>query len=382
MKKYLIIFKTLLVMLLMVGAFLLGSAYAGSQSWLCKNFVWQDQSRETFNQVVEVVSTQFMGEVDWNEFFYGAIKGMVDSLGDPYSEYYTPAEADIFWDDINGEFDGIGVEVKVSEGMAQVVTVLENSPAEKAGILPGDAILAIDDIDAEGKTVWQIATLIKGDSGTKVKLLLLRDETELLEIEVERSHIEAGSIFVQEMDQALWVRMIRFDENTADDLDQVLSAHNQNDVTGVVLDLRGNPGGYFDSAIEISDMFLDSGLIVKERANDGAEEIFTAVAGEEFEKLNLVVLIDEGSASAAEILAGALKDNNRAKVIGQPSYGKGSVQVVETYDDGSILKLTIAEWLTPAGVNLRKEGLQPDILVEQTGSEDIQYKKAVEILRD
>jgi len=382
MKKYLIIFKALLVMMLMVGAFLLGSAYAGSQSWLCKNFVWQDQSRETFNQVVELVSTQYMGEIDWDEFFYGAIKGMVLSLDDPYSEYFTPTEADIFWDDINGEFEGIGVEVKVSDGMAEIVTVLVDSPAESAGLQVGDIILAIDDVDADGKTVWQIATMIKGESGSVVNLIILRNESDLLEIAVERAHIQAGSIFTQDLEGALWVRVIRFDEDTSDELEQALLKYNPDEQIGVVLDLRGNPGGYFDSAITISDMFLDSGLIVKERTNDGTEEVFAAKAGDDFEDVRLVVLIDEGSASASEILAGALKDNNRAKVVGQPSYGKGSVQVVETYDDGSILKLTIAEWLTPAGVNLRKEGIQPDILVEITGTEDIQYKKAVEVLRE
>jgi len=382
MKKYFTILQVLLVLLLLVGAFFLGSAYAGSQSWLCRNYVWQDQSRETFNQVVELVSTDFMGEIDWNEFFYGAIKGMVASLGDPYSEYLTPKEADIFWDDINGEFDGIGVEVKVSDGMAQIVTILNDSPAQKAGLEVNDIILAVDDEDTEGKTVWQVATMIKGAADTEVKLLILRGDAELLEISVKRAHIAADSIFIQELDGALWVRIVRFDENTSQNLDNELANYDLNKYSGVVLDLRGNPGGYFDTAINVADMWLANGLIATERTNDGQEESFSAVPGDRYEQTKMIVLIDEGSASAAEILAGALKDNGRSQLVGQPSYGKGSVQVVETYDDGSILKLTIAEWLTPSGVNLRKQGLEPDILVEQTGSEDIQYKKAVEALEN
>ncbi len=203
---------------------------------------------------------------------------------------------------------------------------------------------------------------------------------ELIDIDINRDKLHADSVYVSQDESVLWAKVTRFDENTDLELKDKLFDYDLTNVDGVVLDLRGNPGGYFDACVDMADLFLKDGLIVVETNNDDLSQEFKAEMGDEFENIEVVVLIDGGSASASEIVAGALKDNGRSQVVGEESYGKGSVQVIEELTDGSLLKLTIAEWLTPNGVNLRLNGIVPDIEIVNEGETDEQYEKAKELL--
>jgi carboxyl-terminal processing protease len=264
----------------------------------------------------------------------------------------------------------------------QLASILPNSPAEKAGLKVGDIVLAVDDHDVSDLSLWQVATMIKGQSGSKVKLTIVRGDS-LQNIEVTRDKITADSVTMEQQGDILLVRLSRFDENSDQEFQDQLKKFDLGSVKGMILDLRGNPGGYFDSAVTLADEFLSDGLIVQERSKDKQVKEFRAKAGQQLENMPVAVLINHGSASASEILAGAIQGNKRGKLIGEPSYGKGSMQEVETLSDGSLLKLTVAEWLTPDGTNLRLQGLQPDFVVELAAEgEDSQLAKAQEILHN
>jgi len=244
----------------------------------------------------------------------------------------------------------------------------------------GDVILAVNDNDVIDKSLGEIANLIKGEDGSQVTLMILRDD-KVLDIKTERRKIVADSVYVTEDNDVANVRITRFDENTDQEFIDKMKNIDVAQKKGVIIDVRGNPGGYFDSAVRLADKFLADGIIVTESNDKQINEQYKAKAGDEYESVKLVVLIDRASASAAEILAGAVKDNHRGQVVGEESYGKGSVQVVEKLSDGSALKLTIAEWLTPSGVNLRKQGIKPDVAVEYADNQDdVQYNKAKELL--
>jgi len=230
-----------------------------------------------------------------------------------------------------------------------------------------------------GKALGEIASMIQGPSGSNVKITVLRVD-ELIDIDISRDKLHADSVYVSEDENVLWAKITRFDENTDKELKKKLLEYDLSKFDGVILDLRGNPGGYFEACVEMTDLFLKEGLIVIETNNNELNQEFNASSGDVFEQTNIVVLIDGGSASASEIVAGALKDNDRSRIVGEESYGKGSVQVVEELKDGSILKLTIAEWLTPDGINLRLNGIVPDVEILNEGDEDNQYNKAKELL--
>jgi carboxyl-terminal processing protease len=377
------IFQYVFMILMLIGAFFLGSAYAGSQQYLFDlssslNF-WQGDNK-VLVEVYDMVKGEFLGEIDNRKLYYGMVRGMVKSLDDPYSEFFDPEEAQVFWDDLGGEFEGIGVEIVLEEGKAKILTVLSDSPAEKSGLKVNDVILAVDKNDVIDKSLGEIASMIKGPAGSTVELMVLRGDT-LENIIVERQKLVADSVYSVIDGDIVNIRITRFDEDTAEEFDNKVKAIDLNGKKGMIIDLRGNPGGYFDSAVKLVDEFLADGLIVTESNDQQMNEEYQAKPGEKLENIKIVVLIDQASASAAEIFAGAIKDNGRGKIVGMESYGKGSVQVVERLSDGSALKLTIAEWLTPAGINLRKEGIKPDLEVQLDESEvDIQYNKAKELL--
>ncbi len=380
------IIKILFVIVLMLSSFFLGSAVSISKSFvenshqsIFKQFV---ANKDIINEIQSLVETDFIGEVDTKQMFDQAVKGMVYGLNDPYTEYYNAVEAKAFWDDLNGNFEGIGVEISNSDGRALVVSVLDNSPAKKSGLLKGDVVLLVDEIDVEGMTIGEIATKIKGAAGTVVKLKVLRNE-ELLDFSIERAEVVAESVVIDIQDDVLILRFLRFDEDTDLELQNKIQGYDLSKIRGIIVDVRGNPGGYFDSAIKVSDLFLKEGLIVSERHKDQSKEDWKAKEGDVFENQKIVVLIDEYSASASEILAGAISDNDRGELVGKKTYGKGSVQTVEELSDGSILKITSGEWLTPKGLNLRKDGILPDVEVDlQDLKDDLQLKRGMELLLD
>jgi len=381
--KFLRYIKYFFVMLLIVAAFFLGCACTGSQNYVrdlsSTLSFWQGEG-DILKDVNNKIKTEYLGEVDNQKLYYGMARGLVKSLDDPYSEFFDPEEAKVFWDDLGGEFEGIGVEIVLESGKVKILTVLDNSPAKEAGLQVGDVILAVNDNDVIDKSLGEIANLIKGEDGSQVTLMILRDD-EVLDIKTERRKIVADSVYVTEDNDVVNVRITRFDENTDQEFISKMKDIDVAQKKGVIIDVRGNPGGYFDSAVRLADKFLADGIIVTESNDKQINEQYKAKAGDEYESVKLVVLIDRASASAAEILAGAIKDNHRGQVVGEESYGKGSVQVVEKLSDGSALKLTIAEWLTPSGVNLRKQGIKPDVAVEYADNQDdVQYNNAKELL--
>lgn len=338
------------------------------------------ENKSKINEIESLLEEDFIGNIDTKQMFDQAIRGMVAGLDDPYTEYYNSAEAQVFWGDLNGNFEGIGIEITYSQGRALVVSVLENSPAKTVGLNKGDIILMVDDTDVEGMTISEIASRIKGEAGTKVKLKILR-ELEVKEFEIQRAEVVAESVMTDWQDDILQIRLLRFDEDTDSELLNKIKEYDLSKIRGIVVDVRGNPGGYFDSAIDVADLFLKEGLIVSERHKSEAKQDWRAKNGDILEDYPVVVLIDEFSASASEILAGAISDNGRGKLVGKKTYGKGSVQTVEELSDGSILKVTSGEWLTPKGLNLRQNGIAPDFEVDLVDNgDDLQLKKARDII--
>ncbi|MEK7680819.1 MAG: S41 family peptidase [Patescibacteria group bacterium] len=344
-----------------------------------------------FNQFWEVwdmVKTKYVkqptNEVD---MFYGAIQGMVASLNDPYSMYFTPKAADEFAKDLEGELEGIGAEIGIKEGQLLVISPLPDSPAEKSGLRPGDKILFIDKVSTYDMDVSVAVSKIRGKADTSVVITILREsETKERDISIVRSKISVPAILFSMKGDYAHLRVMQFNDDTTSNLNKAIKKIKSSNVNGIILDLRNNPGGYLQSAVEMASEWVEDGIIVSEKGINGAEGVKYETQGKHrLSGLKTVILINKGSASASEIVAGALQDHKKAVVVGEKSYGKGSVQDFEILSDGSALKLTIAEWFTPNGKNINKEGISPDIEVKEDWDkekigEDIMIKKAVEVL--
>jgi carboxyl-terminal processing protease len=326
--------------------------------------------------------------VDDRALMYGAIKGMVQALGDPHTGYSTPAESKILFSDASGELEGIGAEVSSKGDAVEIISPLPGSPAEAAGILPGDLIVGVDGEDTTGQDLFTVITKVRGPAGTVVHLSILRvGEPEPLEFEITRAKIIIPSVESKMLQDGIgYVKINSFGENTADELQEQLEALMAQKPNGLVLDLRGNPGGYRDAAIDVASQFIGDGLIMIQRYGDGREEKFEAGQGGLATEIPLVVLINKGSASASEIVAGAIQDYGRGQILGEQSYGKGTVQIWPklSNNQGSV-RITIARWLTPEGHSIDKEGIAPDITIELTPTDrdarrDPQLDAAVNLL--
>jgi len=324
---------------------------------------------------------------------YGAISGMVSALKDPYTVFLSPDENQRFEENIQGNFEGIGMEVGVQDDVLTVIAPIKNTPAEKAGIKAGDKIIKIDDVSTQSMSLNDAVSKIKGKIGTQVKLTIDRkDLKEPLEISVTRDTIIVPTLKSEmRKDGVFVISLYNFSQNSSADFKKALREFYLTKSNKLILDLRGNPGGFLDSAVDIASWFLPVGkVVVKENFGDGQEEkIFRSKGPGLFnENLKMVVLIDEGSASAAEILAGALKQHDVATLLGKHSFGKGSVQELVNITSQTALKVTIAQWLTPNGTSISNGGLTPDTVVENVYEddgkgkllEDKQLKEAIKIL--
>lgn len=324
---------------------------------------------------------------------YGAISGMVESLNDPYTVFLTPKENEQFEENIQGNFEGIGMEVGLEDNFLTVISPLKNTPAEKAGIKAGDIILKIDDTVTQSMNLTDAVSKIRGKIGTQVKLTIDREGLkEPLEIKVTRDVIVVPTLNTEMRKDGIFViSLYNFSANAASDFSKALKQFYLTKSDKLIIDLRGNPGGYLDAAVDIAGWFLPIGkTIVKENFGEGKEEkVFRSKGPNVFSKnLKVIVLVDKGSASASEILAGALQQHGVAKIVGQNSFGKGSVQELINIDSKTALKVTIAQWLTPNGKSISNGGLTPDVIVENIYEkdgkgkliEDKQLKEAVKIL--
>ena len=327
---------------------------------------------------------------DRQKMVWGAIQGMVGSLGDPYSTFFPPQENKAFNDELKGNFAGVGMEISVKNGILIVVSPLKNTPAERAGIKSGDSILKINDKTTEGMMADQAASLIRGDVGTTVKLNILhKNSSKPVDLTITRDIIKIPIIDTETKSDGIFViKLYSFSENSANEFRSALRQFIESGNTKLVLDLRNNPGGYLEAAVDMASWFLPIGdVVAREKFSTGDETIFRSKGYDMFKNLPFVILVNEGSASASEILSGALREHGKAKLVGAKTFGKGSVQELFPITSDTSLKLTIAKWLTPNGISISDQGLEPDYKVEitdkdATANKDPQMDKAIEILNN
>lgn len=330
-------------------------------------------------------------KLDANRLLYGSIKGMLQATGDPYTNFLDPEENKEFNEDITGSFEGIGAELGIKDGILTVIAPLEGTPAEKAGLRAGDKIVKIEETNTLDLNIDQAVKLIRGSKGTKVKLTILREnDEETKEIIVERDVINVKSVKLEMKDNDIaYVKIARFGEDTAAEFNSAVRSVNLRDLKGVVLDLRNNPGGYLDVAVNLASKMLPGGkVVVIEEDSAGKQKSIKSRGGNYLSDFYTVVLINEGSASASEILAGALRDNrDNVAILGEQSFGKGSVQELVTLSQNTAAKITIAKWLTPKGEQINNQGIKPDTEVKFTeddfqNNRDPQLDKALEMLKE
>ncbi|MEZ0343823.1 MAG: S41 family peptidase [Caldimicrobium sp.] len=322
-----------------------------------------------FSQIFRLIEENYVTEVNPKELIFGAIEGMLSSL-DPYSSLLKPDEFKELEIETKGSFTGIGIEITIKDDILTVVAPIEDTPAWKAGLKPGDRILKIDDKSTKGMKITEAVKLLRGPKGTSVKLTILRNEKDVFEVTIIRDVIPIRSVKAKIIEPGYgYVRISQFQEKTIDELVEALKKlEKETQLKGIVLDLRNNPGGLLSSAVEISDEFLENGTIVSIKGRSSSNQMeFKATSNpqDRKHKYPIVVLINHGTASAAEIVTGALKDNKRAVVVGEKSFGKGSVQTVIPIEDNYAVRLTTAYYYTPNGININKQGIKPDIEIPQ-----------------
>ena len=405
---------TNLLFVISIAVFLFGSGYKIGQYKANKtsyNIVNSDkkadQSRnidfDLFWETWEKVEQKYIDQkkVDAKKMFYGAIKGMVASMDDPYTFFLTPEENKQTKDDLQGKFEGIGAQLGLKENRVVVIAPLKGSPSEAAGIKAGDFINKVNGQPTKGWTLPQAVSKIRGDKGTKVTLTLQRNDKEF-DTTITRSQIIVESVELTyekrlscttNCQSAAYLKLNQFGENTNDEWDksieEIRKKWNNEEIKGMVLDLRDNPGGFLESSVYLGSEFLPSGkLIVKQESTTYENKEYKSNRTGRLTEIPLSVLINKGSASASEILAGTLRDHNRAKLIGEKSFGKGSVQEALDLKDGAGLHITVAKWILPNGDWINSKGIEPQFKIENVITEgntlnrqtDIQLEKAIEVV--
>lgn len=350
------------------------------------------EAREVFDPFWEVwnlASEQYYDQpLDPTFLMEGAIDGMLSTLEDPNTRYLPPAVEESARDSMEGEIQGIGVFVEMVDEQITVVSPFEGSPADRAGIMPGDILLQADGVDLTGMDLSDAASLIRGPAGTNVHLVILRgDETR--EFDVTRDVVQIPSVRGEMLPGDIaYVRLSRFGNRTPQELQDVLDELLSQNPQGMILDLRNNPGGGLDASVDIADQFLDEGVVLTERFGNGRERVFRTSDRGLAEEIALVVLVNEGSASASEVLAGAIRDRDRGALVGETTFGKGTVQTWHALSNGGGVRITTARWLTPDGDWVHEAGLAPDVIVPaaevqpEEPADDPQVQAAIQALRD
>ena len=366
MRKYFLIGASAFVLGAGSMAYVSQQALASAQAPNVKTY----KMLELFGDVLDTVERQYVTEVDDQKLIEAAIDGMLTSL-DPHSGYLNPDSFDDMRDQTRGEYGGLGLEVTSEEGVVKVISPMDGTPAFKAGVKPGDFITAVNGESVLGLSVNEAVKQMRGKPGEAVTLTIAREKSDPFDVKIVREVIKPKSATAQMEGDYGYLRVSGFNEKTTDEAEAALAdlkAKNPK-MKGLVLDLRNNPGGLLDQAVGISDMFLEGGEIVSQRGRDPRDiERYNARAGDVTGGLPMVVLVNSGSASAAEIVAGALQDRKRAEVVGLTTFGKGSVQTVIPLRGGmdGALKLTTARYYTPAGRSIQKTGIEPDLEVAET----------------
>ncbi len=324
---------------------------------------------DLFSDVLEKINKEYVKEVDQSEVIDSAINGMLQSL-DPYSSYMNPESFKNMNVETKGEFGGLGIEITMEAGVVKVITPIEDSPADKIGVKAGDYIIKINDKQVKGLTLMEAVNLMRGKIGTSINITIRRiDVDDDLKFTITRDKIKVREVSSSIKENVGYIRLRAFNEQSGDQLLQKIkdfSKQNKN-LIGYILDLRNNPGGLLSQAIKISDAFLDGGEIVSTRGRDKNDiKIYTARKGDVLNGKPLIVLINRGSASASEIVSGALKDHKRAILLGEKTFGKGSVQSIIPLKGNGALRLTTAKYYLPSGTSISETGVEPDILVKES----------------
>ena len=327
---------------------------------------------DVFSEVLDKINNEFVDDIDQNEIMDAAINGVLQSL-DPYSAYLSPEMLKEMQTETSGQFGGLGIEVGMEAGVVKVISPIDNSPAERAGVKAGDYIVKINEIQVQGKSLTEAVEIMRGPVGSEIEITIRRKGVKkALIFNIIREIIKIESVKSKVLDNTIgYIRLTSFNENSSDQIKSKIKELNKNEkVKGYILDLRNNPGGLLSQAIKISDFFLDQGEIVSTKGRKSSEnKKWFAKDGDLIDGKNLIVLINYGSASASEIVAGALKDHKRAILVGENSYGKGSVQSVIPLQNKGAIRLTISKYYLPSGKSISEVGVTPDIEVAE-GSDD------------
>lgn len=331
-----------------------------------------------FSEVLNYIENNYPFETDESQLIESGLKGMLQSI-DPYSNYYTAEEAEDIYSDMTGRFAGIGVYMRQKEDYLLVMDTMKGHPADKAGIKKDDIIISVDNLDIKGLDISKVSKLIKGPKGTDVIIGVKRGD-KLLKFKVKREEIKVNPVESKVLENNIgYIEFREFNSQGVKEMEKVLNEFDNKGIKKLILDIRNNPGGQLNQAIEISKLFVTKGPIVHIREKNKA--LLTYVSKLEKPKYDLVVLVNENSASASEILAGAIKDSKSGTLVGTKTFGKGLVQGLISIKGGGILKLTIAEYLTPNKTSINGIGIEPDVKVENTNL-DLQMEKAMEILNN
>lgn len=375
---------------ILAGIFI-GGFYYGRQSVVPQICQPSDLKSSLFCTVYHLLQQKFVdpSKITTQNVIYGAISGMAQSLGDPYTVFFKPEANKAFNEELSGSFDGVGIEIGMKDGQLTVISPLEGSPAQAAGIRAGDVIVKIDGKDTSNITADGAVTLIRGPKGTKVTLSIYRPSfPKPKDFTITRQTIEVPSLKWELIGGNIAkIDIYQFGSNLNTDFNKAALEILNSPAKKIIIDLRNDPGGFLNICQDIVGWFLPKdSVVVKEVYGDGqSPEVLKAEGNAEFSKYPVVILINEGSASASEILSGALRDDRGIQLIGEKSFGKGSVQEKVELDDGSSIKITVAKWFTPSGISISEKGLEPDVKVDITeqditAKKDPQLDKAIEIL--
>lgn len=362
-------FRFLLVIFCFIAVIIGFAAGAMTVSKINANPSNNDYSKlSLFTKVLHLLETSYVEEVDVTKLIYGGIKGMLQEL-DPHSNFLDPEENKEMRTSTKGQFGGLGIQITKKDSYITIITPIQDTPAWKAGIKPLDKIVKIDDVSAIDMNLQDAVNKMRGKSGTKVKITILRDGLDKpLEYVLKREKVKVNSVQSDLLeDKFAYIKISTFNERTGIDVKEAIKKENdksKNNLKGLILDLRYNPGGLLDQAVDVSNLFLDKGIIVSVEGRDKAKKQieYAKPTNTAFNK-PMIVLVNEASASASEIVAGALKDNNRAIIVGRKTFGKGSVQTLIDLGDDSAVKFTIARYFTPSGTSIQATGITPDIEV-------------------
>ncbi len=347
------------------------------------------QKIDLFSEVLDKINKEYVEEVNQSETMDAAINGVLQSL-DPYSSYLTPEMLKEMRTETSGEFGGLGIEVSMEAGVVKVISPIDDSPASKVGVKAGDYIVKINDVQVQGKSLTEAVELMRGPIGSKIEITVRRiGEKKAITFEIIRDIIKIASVKSKIIDDVGYLRLTSFNENSSNQIkEKIKKFKNEKKINKFILDLRNNPGGLLSQAIKITDFFLDDGEIVSTKSRKSLENRkWFAKKGDLIDGKTLVVLINYGSASASEIVAGALKDHKRAVLVGEDTYGKGSVQSIIPLQNEGAIRLTISKYYLPSGKSISEVGVSPDIRIDESSDEfrintktDNQLEFAVKLL--